>query len=68
MRIETRDHSWQVVTAYASQRITKLQSVLERPNTDWEKTIGIRAEIKALRALLALPEELANGNVSLDSD
>lgn len=68
MRIDIRDQVWQVVVTYAAQRITKLQTVLERPNTDWERTIGIRAEIKALRALLALPEELANGNVSLDTD
>lgn len=68
MRIETRSQEWAVVARYAEQRIERLQLVLERPNTDWENTIRIRAQIKELRDLLALPEALKNGTISLDDD
>ena len=56
------------MTQYATQRISKLRSALERPNTDWDHTNRIRAQIMELRDLLALPEALENGKLSLDSD
>lgn len=68
MKIETRSQDWLIVTQYATQRITKLRLALERPNTDWDHTNRIRAQIMELRDLLALPEALENGKLSLDSD
>lgn len=68
MRIERREESWRTVTRYVEQRLQELRSALERPNTDWDHTNRIRAEIKALRGILALPEALENGRISLDTD
>ena len=68
MRIETRSQDWAIVARYAQQRLAELRSALERPNVDWDHTNRIRAQIKELRDLLALPEALTNGTISLDDD
>lgn len=66
MQIEPRDESWQTVKVWAEREIEDLRGRLERPSLDWEKTIGLRAEIKRLRALLGLPEAIRNGDRTIE--
>lgn len=66
MFIEPREESWQTVRAWAGAELATLRSTLERPNVEWERVIAIRAEIRRLRELLALPEEIKHGRTTVE--
>ena len=47
--------TWRQIELAAKKRIEECRDALEAPITDHDTTISLRAEIKTLRALLALP-------------
>lgn len=49
---------WPVVRAQIVEKLEGLRTRLESPETDWPTTQVLRGEIRALKRLLGLPEEL----------
>lgn len=70
--IDTHNDNWLVVRDWARSRLDELlgtpdnPGVLERPTIEWEKTVAYRAEIRVLRKLLGLPEELKHGRANAE--
>ena len=50
---------WPVVRGHIVDKIESLRARLENAETDWPTTQVLRGEIRALKRLLGLPEELA---------
>lgn len=50
---------WPVVRGQIVDKIESLRARLENAETDWPTTQVLRGEIRALKRLLGLPEELA---------
>jgi len=53
---DKNSETWKFIEQQALLKIEECQRVLERPKTDWEKTIAVRAYIKAIRELLEITE------------
>ncbi len=56
--------SWPQVQLKVEQRLLTLRDQLESPEVDFAKTQVLRGEIRALKRLLGLPEEIQEARQS----
>ena len=68
MKLDPRDPTVQAYNEYANKQLEPLRLALERPGATHEKSEYLRGQIKVLRQLIALPEDVNNGKVSLGND
>ena len=68
MKLDPRDIAVQAFVQYAQKQLDPLRLALERPGATHDETQFLRGQIKALRKIIALPEEVNNGRISLDTD
>lgn len=68
MKLDPRDQTVQFYTAAARQKIEPLRLALERPGATLQESEYIRGQIKVLRWIAGLPEEVNNGKFSLRDD
>lgn len=65
MKFDTRSNEAKLLKAWCEVEIESVRSALEREQTE-QKTIHLRARIKALRDLMGLPERINNGTANLE--